>query len=195
MKVHHTGHHQAYTDNLNKALVALKAEAPELAALPLAELLQRLPEAPEKLRGALRNSGGGYVNHAAFFVQWMAPPGAPGVGPAPPAGPLADAIAASFGSLDKFKEDFSAAAATVFGSGWAWLVVDKTGGAPALKVVATPNQDTPAMEAGKVPILGLDVWEHAYYLTYQNKRAAYIAAFWQVLNWPAVEKMYADALA
>jgi Fe-Mn family superoxide dismutase len=179
MKVHHTGHHQAYTDNLNKALAALATEAPALAALPLAELLQRLPEAPEKLRGALRNSGGGYVNHAAFFVQWMAPAGA-GVGGAPPAGALADAIVASFGSVDKFKEDFSAAAATVFGSGWAWLVYDKAAG--ALKVAATSNQDTPAMVAGTVPILGLDVWEHAYYLKYQNKRAAYISAWWNVVN-------------
>ena len=182
MKVHHTGHHQAYTDNLNKALVSLKEADPALAALPLAELLKALPRAPEKLRGALRNSGGGYVNHALFFCQWMAPPGAPGVGPTPPAGALADALAASFGSVDKFKEDFSAAAATVFGSGWAWLIVDTTGGAPALKVVATANQDTPAMEAGKVPILGLDVWEHAYYLQYKNKRAAYIAAFWNVVK-------------
>ena len=185
MKVHHTGHHQAYTDNLNKALVTLKEISPELAAKPLAALLQDLPSIPEKVRGALRNSGGGYVNHALFFCTWMGPPGSPGVGPAPPAGPLADAIAASFGSLEKFKEDFSTAAATVFGSGWAWLVVDKTSGTPTLKVAASPNQDTPAMEAAsvKTPILGLDVWEHAYYLKYQNKRAAYIAAFWNVVNW------------
>ena len=162
MKVHHTGHHQAYTDNLNKALVALKDLAPELAAKPLGELLQALPACPEKVRGALRNAGGGYVNHLQFFTLWMAPPGLPGVGPAPPAGALADAIGATFGSLDKFKEDFSAAAAAVFGSGWAWLIVDKTGGAPVLRVVPTINQETPAMEAGKVPILGLDVWEHAY---------------------------------
>ena len=190
MKVHHTGHHQAYTDNLNKALVSLKAEAPALAALPLSALLQRIPEAPEKLRGPLRNSGGGFVNHAAFFTQWMAPPGGAGVGPAPPPGPLADAITSTFGSLDKFKEDFSAAAATVFGSGWAWLIVDKTAGG-ALRVVSTPNQDTPAMEAGKFPILGLDVWEHAYYLKHQNRRAEYIESWWKVVNWEEVAKKFA----
>ena len=179
MKVHHTGHHQAYTDNLNKALATLKTLSPELAAKPLAALLQDLPSVPDAVRGALRNSGGGYVNHLWFFTLWMAPPGQEGVGPVPPSGPLADAIVAQFGSVDKFKEDFSAAAATVFGSGWAWLIVDKTGPTPVLKVMSSPNQDSPAMEAGnvKVPILGLDVWEHAYYLKYMNKRAAYIAAF------------------
>ena len=196
VKVHHTGHHQTYTTNLNLALEKLKAAAPELAALPLAALLQRLVEVPAALKGPLRNSGGGCVNHDLFFTQWMAPPGAPGVGPSPPEGSaLAAAIASSFGSVDKLKEDFSAAAATVFGSGWAWLVVDRTGAAPVLKVAATPNQDTPAMTPGTVPILGLDVWEHAYYLKYQNKRAAYISAWWNVVNWPAVEKMYAEAIA
>ena len=187
MKVHHTGHHQAYVNGLNGALATLKEASPELAALPLDALLKRISEvcgarlgacacalathahacppplqAPEKLRGPLRNHGGGFVNHKQFFTLWMAPPGGAGVGPAPPAGPLADALASTFGTLDKFKEDFSAAATTVFGSGWAWLIVDKTSGAPVLRVVATPNQDTPAMEAGKHPILGLDVWEHAY---------------------------------
>ena len=177
MRVHHTGHHQTYTTNLNAALDKLKAAAPEQAALPLATLLQRLDAVPAALKGPLRNSGGGFVNHALFFTQWMAPPGAAGVGAAPPAdAAVTAAIVATFGSVEKMKEDFSAAATTVFGSGWAWLVVDRTSGAPVLKVAATPNQDTPAMTEGCTPILGLDVWEHAYYLKYQNKRAAYIAA-------------------
>jgi Fe-Mn family superoxide dismutase len=139
----------------------------------------------------LKNHGGGFVNHKHFFCAWMAPPVA---GAAPPA-ELAAAIDQAFGSLDKFKEDFSAAAAKVFGSGWAWLVVDRTGAAPALKVMATSNQDTPAMTAGLVPILGLDVWEHAYYLKYQNKRAAYISAWWHVVNWPEVARQFAAARA
>ena len=194
MKIHHTGHHQTYTTNLNAALEKLKVEAPALAALPLAELLRSLDSMPPALKGPLRNSGGGYVNHALFFCQWMAPPGAPGVGPNPPAdSPLTAAITSTFESVDKMKEAFSNAAATVFGSGWAWLVVDKTSGTPVLKVVATPNQDTPEMEAGKTVILGLDVWEHAYYLKFQNKRAAYISAWWNVVNWNEVEKMYAEA--
>jgi len=177
MKVHHTGHHQTYTTNLNAALVKLQAEAPELAALPLGTLLTKLDSVPAALKGPLRNSGGGYVNHLLFFTKWMAPPTAAGVGPTPPEGsPLTAAIVSTFGSVDKMKEDFTAAATTVFGSGWAWLVVDKSSGAPVLKVAATPNQDTPAMTPGHVPILGLDVWEHAYYLKFQNKRAAYITA-------------------
>ena len=191
MKVHHTGHHQAYTDNLNKGLEALRAAAPELAALPLDALLLRIADAPEAVRPVLKNHGGGYVNHKLFFCNWMAPPVA---GAAPPA-PLAAAIDAAFGSLDKFKEDFSAQAAKVFGSGWAWLVVDRTGAAPVLRVMATSNQDTPAMTAGLTPILGLDVWEHAYYLKYQNKRAAYIAAWWNVVNWPEVNRMFQAASA
>jgi Fe-Mn family superoxide dismutase len=164
MKVHHTGHHQAYTDKLNAGYEALAKEAPALAALPVDELLTRLAEVPEKIRPVIRNHGGGYVNHKLFFVDFMAPPPA---GDNKPTGAVAAAIDASFGSFDKMKEDFSAAAATVFGSGWAWLVVEPATG--ALKVAATPNQDTPAME-GKAVILGLDVWEHAYYLKYQSKR-------------------------
>jgi superoxide dismutase, Fe-Mn family len=190
MKVHHTGHHQAYTDKLNAAVEGLRAAAPELAALPLGTLLTRLADVPEKLRGPIRNNGGGFVNHKLFFCSWMAP----GAGGAP-TGELAAAIDASFGSLDKFKEDFSNAAATVFGSGWAWLVVDRTTAPPTLRVAATPNQDTPAMTPGVVPILGLDVWEHAYYLKYQNKRAAYISAWWNVVNWPEVGRMYSAAMA
>ena len=177
MKVHHTGHHQTYTTNLNAALEKLKAAEPSLASLPLATLLQRIDSLPPALKGPIRNSGGGFVNHELFFCHWMAPPGSPGVGPEPPTdSPLTAAIVSTFGSIEKMKEDFSAAATTVFGSGWAWLVVDTSSGVPVLKVAATPNQDTPAMTPGQTPILGLDVWEHAYYLKFQNKRAAYIAA-------------------
>ncbi len=148
-----------------------------------------LLQVPEKVRGVIRNSGGGYVNHNYFVTAWMAP----NAGGAP-TGAVAEAITNTFGSVEKMKEDFSNAAATVFGSGWAWLVVDKTSGTPVLKVAATPNQDTPAMEHGKFPILGLDVWEHAYYLKYQNKRVAYINAWWNVVNWEAVNKLYEEAL-
>jgi superoxide dismutase len=148
--VHHQGHHQGYTDKLNQGIDALKGLAPELAALPLDELLTALDKVPEKVRGTIRNSGGGYVNHADFWY-WMAPNAG---GPA--GGEVGAAIDRTFGSFDRFKEDFSAAAATVFGSGWAWLIVDYTGGrGPELRVVPTSNQDTPAMEAGKYPILGL----------------------------------------
>lgn len=188
---------QGYTDKLNQGIEQLKALNPELAALPLDKLLQRLPEVPDKVRGTIRNSGGGYVNHK-WFWSWMAPAaasGGAGAGGAVPTGELAAAIDAQFGSFAKFQEEFSAAAATVFGSGWAWLVVDKTSGTPVLKVAATANQDSPAMEAGKFPVLGLDVWEHAYYLKYQNKRAAYISAWWNVVNWEQVSKQYTEALS
>ncbi len=144
------------------------------------------------MRGTIRNSGGGFVNHKWFFCNWMAPPTATSTAIS---APLAAAIDSSFGSMDKFKEEFSAAAATVFGSGWAWLVLDKTVTPHVLKVAATANQDTPAMEVGKVPILGLDVWEHAYYLKYQNKRAAYISAWWNVVNWEQVSKTYQSEMA
>jgi Fe-Mn family superoxide dismutase len=193
MKVHHTGHHQVYTDKLNGGIEALRKEGAAgaaLAALPLDELLQRLAEIPEKIRPVIRNHGGGYVNHKLFFCDFMAPPGQ---GDNKPTGSLAAAIDASFGSFDKMKEDFSNSAATVFGSGWAWLVVDTAAG-NALKVAATSNQDTPAMQAATVPILGLDVWEHAYYLKYQNKRVAYINAWWSVVNWSAVTAKYEKAV-
>jgi Fe-Mn family superoxide dismutase len=183
-------------DNLNKGIDALKAtgEAGQaLAALPLDALLQRLADAPESVRPVLKNHGGGFVNHRLFFCAWMAPPAAGGGGALP--AELAAAIDAAFGSLDKFKEDFSAAAAKVFGSGWAWLVVDRTGAAPALRVMATSNQDTPAMTPGLTPILGLDVWEHAYYLKYQNKRAAYISAWWNVRHRARARKAKAWAFA
>ena len=180
MKVHHSGHHQAYTDKLNGGLAELAVSAPALAALPLATLLTKLPEVPEKQRGVIRNHGGGYVNHDLFWNVMCAPSesGAPTAG-------LAAAINAEWGSLDKFKEAFAAVAVGVFGSGWAWLVAE--GG--KLRITATSNQDTPAMD-GKTPILGLDVWEHAYYLKYQNKRAAYVGAWWNVVNWAEVSRRF-----
>ena len=189
MKVHHTGHHQAYTDKLNAAWETLKTVDPTTAALPLAEVLQKLPTLPSNLQGPIRNNGGGFVNHKNFFVDWMAP----NAGGAP-TGDLATAINTTFGSFDGFKQQFSDAAALVFCSGWAWLVVDKTGASPILRVAATPNQDTPASTPKVYPILGLDVWEHAYYLKYQNKRLAYINAWWNVVNWPRVNEMYNEAL-
>ena len=190
MKVHHGGHHQAYTDKLNGALATLASAQPALAALPLEVLLQRLEEVTDVgTRKALRNNAGGYVNHAHFW-KWMAPAGA-GVGGAP-TGALGEAIVKDFGSVEAFKEAFSNAAATVFGSGWAWLVLDAASG--KLEVAATPNQDNPAFAAGKHILLGLDVWEHAYYLRYQNKRLAYIGAWWHVVNWNYVAELHANAL-
>jgi Fe-Mn family superoxide dismutase len=179
----------AYTDKLNAALTTLTGAQPALAALPLEALLQRLEEVADAgTRKALRNNAGGYVNHAHFW-KWMAPPGAGGGGA--PTGELADAIAASFGDVEKFKEAFGGAAALVFGSGWAWLVYDAASG--KVEVASTPNQDNPAFAPGKHLLLGLDVWEHAYYLKYQNKRLAYIAAWWQVVNWPYVSELFAAA--
>lgn len=189
MTVHHSGHHQAYTDKLNAAMTALQAVDPVMAALPLTEILQKLPQLPANLQGPIRNNGGGYVNHTSFFVDWMAPNAGGN-----PTGDLATAIDTHFGSLATFKTQFSDAAATVFGSGWAWLVVDKTVQPPILRVTATSNQDTPLSTVGVIPILGLDVWEHAYYLKYQNKRVAYINAWWNVVNWNKVGQLYTQAL-
>lgn len=181
MEIHHGKHHQAYINNVNKALEGHDA----LAALPIDDLMRRLSEVPEAIRGAVRNNGGGHANHALFWTVI-----GPGCGGAP-AGDLAAAISATFGSFDAFKEKFAAAGATRFGSGWAWLSVDKSG---ALVVESTANQDTPLSE-GRTPILGLDVWEHAYYLHYQNRRPDYIAAFWNVVNWAEVARRYAAAKA
>lgn len=172
MTVHHDGHHVAYTNNLNNALEG----HPDLQSKSAEELLANLSSVPENIRATVRNNGGGHVNHSLFWTI-MSPQGG-GV----PTGKLADAINQTFGSFDKFKEEFAKAAATRFGSGWAWLVVDKSG---KLAVVSTANQDNPLSD-GQTPIFGLDVWEHAYYLKYQNKRADYIGAFWHVVNWPQV---------
>jgi superoxide dismutase, Fe-Mn family len=171
MQIHHGKHHQAYVTNLNAAL----DKHPALHAHSLDALLRDLAGVPEDIRTAVRNNGGGHWNHT-FFWNLMAP----NAGGAP-TGALGEAITASFGSFDAFKEKFAAAGMGRFGSGWAWLV--DTGS--SLEIMSTPNQDNPLME-GKKAILGVDVWEHAYYLKYQNRRADYLAAFWNVVNWSAV---------
>lgn len=178
MEIHHTKHHQAYINNVNKALEA----HPELAAKTVEDLVRGLADVPESIRGVVRNNGGGHANHALFWT--ILGPGCGGT----PSGALAEAIAATFGSFENFQTQFNQAAATRFGSGWAWLSVDKG----KLVVESTPNQDSPLSE-GRTPILGLDVWEHAYYLHYQNRRPDYIAAFWNVVNWNAVSDRFAAA--
>lgn len=176
MEIHHGKHHQAYVTNLNKALES----APELAGKSLEELLaNNLAIVPESIKTAVRNNGGGHWNHS-FFWEILGP----NAGGAP-TGNVAKAIDAAFGSFDAFKEKFSAAAAGRFGSGWAWLVKSGNG----VEITSTPNQDNPVFE-GKTPVLGLDVWEHAYYLKYQNRRPEYISAFWNVVNWAEVEKRF-----
>ncbi len=176
MRLHHDKHHVAYVARLNEALVA----APELAGRPIEQLLSELDRAPEPIRAALRNQGGGHLNHTLFWTS-MRPVGvAAATGPA---GILAASIAADFGSQATLVERFSAAATGVFGSGWAWLVAGPDG---RLAVESTANQDSP-LSAGRIPLLGLDVWEHAYYLKYQNRRADYLKAWWNVVDWPAVE--------
>lgn len=181
MEIHHGRHHQTYVTNLNAAL----ADLPELAALPLEALLARIDSLPAQVQGAVRNHGGGHANHSLFW-QVMCPRGG-----GEPDGELAAAIERELGGLDAFRQAFTQAALSRFGSGWAWLVVDQSG---KLRVVSSANQDSPLME-GLVPILGLDVWEHAYYLKYQNKRPDYIAAFYNVIDWPEVARRYQDALA
>ena len=181
MEIHHSRHHQTYITNLNAAL----AELPELAALPVDELLARFDSLPVSVQGAVRNHGGGHANHSLFW-QVMSPQGG-----GEPGGELAEAIERDLGGLEAFKQAFTQAALSRFGSGWAWLVVDQSG---KLQVVSSANQDSPLME-GLVPILGLDVWEHAYYLKYQNKRPDYIAAFYKVIDWAEVARRYRQALA
>jgi Fe-Mn family superoxide dismutase len=181
MEIHYTKHHQAYITNANKAL----ADHPELHSLTAEAILGNLEGVPESIRTVLRNNVGGHVNHS-FFWQIISPtPAAEAKSP----GRLQAAIAASFGSADAFKTQFTAAAMKQFGSGWAWLSV-KDG---KLAVHATPNQDSP-LSTGAAPVIGLDVWEHAYYLKHQNVRADYVAAFWHVLNWQQAEANYAAAL-
>jgi len=179
MMIHHDRHHNTYVTNLNKALEG----HPELESKSVEELIANLDAVPESIRTAVRNNGGGHANHSLFW-QVIGPNGG-----GEPSGKLAEAINAEFGSFEKFKETFSAAAAGRFGSGWAWLSLDNG----KLVVHSTPNQDSPIME-GKTPLLGLDVWEHAYYLKYQNKRPDYIAAFWNVVNWAEVQKRYEEAV-
>ncbi|HDR4420414.1 TPA: superoxide dismutase [Mn] [Bacillus cereus] len=178
MNIHHTKHHNTYITNLN---AALEGHA-ELADKSVEELVANLNEVPEAIRTAVRNNGGGHANHA-FFWTILSPNGG-----GQPVGELAAAIEAKFGSFDAFKEEFAKAGATRFGSGWAWLVVNNG----ELEVTSTPNQDSPLTE-GKTPVVGLDVWEHAYYLNYQNRRPDYIGAFWNVVDWNAAEKRYQEA--
>jgi Fe-Mn family superoxide dismutase len=176
MEIHHGKHHAAYVNNLNAAL----EKAPELQGKSIDDLLKNLNAVPEAIRTAVRNNGGGHWNHTMFW-QVMAP----NAGGAP-TGKLADAISAAYGDLEKFKEQFNAAGAGRFGSGWVWLVNDGS----KLAIVSTPNQDNPLMDGKPAPLLGLDVWEHAYYLKYQNRRPDYMKAWWNVVNWPEVAKRF-----
>jgi Fe-Mn family superoxide dismutase len=179
MRVHHDGHHATYVKNLNAALEGQH----QLAAVSVEDLLRTIDQVPDSIRTAVRNNGGGHANHTLFW-SIMKPNGG-----GQPTGALADALQSAFGSFDQFKDAFTRAAAGHFGSGWAWLVVDRDG---KLAVLTTPNQDSPYMN-GQTPVLGLDVWEHAYYLKYQNRRAEYIAAWWNVVNWDEVGKRLAAA--
>jgi len=178
MEIHHTKHHQGYVNKLNAAL----EQYPDLTEHPLDELLQSLDVVPEESRRAVRNNGGGHYNHSLFW-NMMKPKGG-----GEPGGDLLDAIKKDFGDFTAFKEEFGNAAGSVFGSGWAWLIVDVDG---TLKVTSTPNQDSPVMDELK-PIIGLDVWEHAYYLKHQNKRPDYIDAWWNVINWEYIEQLYKE---
>ncbi len=178
MNIHHGKHHNTYVTNLNNAL----AGHDDLASKSIEELISNLDAIPEDIRTAVRNNGGGHANHSLFWTLLSSNGGGE------PSGELAEAINSKFGSFDAFKEEFAKAGATRFGSGWAWLIVDNG----SLAVTSTPNQDSPLME-GKTPILGLDVWEHAYYLNYQNRRPDYINAFWNVVNWDEVAKLYSAA--
>jgi len=173
MEIHHGKHHNAYVTNLNKALES----APDLASLSAEELCKSLAKVPDAIKGPVRNNGGGHWNHSMFWT-WMAP----GKGGAPK-GKLGDAINAAFGSFDKFKEEFEKGGVGRFGSGWVWLIAD----AGKVSIMSTPNQDNPLME-GKHPVFGVDVWEHAYYLKYQNRRPDYLKAWWNVANWDEIGK-------
>ena len=176
MEIHHSKHHAGYVNKVNAALEGF----PDLIAKPIEELLQDLNNIPEEIRTAVRNTGGGHANHKLFWENM-----APGASDKP-IGSLADAIDKNFGEFGAFKEQFSSTAAGHFGSGWAWLVLDGSGG---LKVLSTANQDTP-LSKGLKPILTLDVWEHAYYLNYQNRRPDFITAWWNVVNWDQVTQLY-----
>lgn len=173
MELHHDKHHQAYVDKLNAALEGYD----DLASLSVEDLLRRYNELPAEIQGAVRNHGGGHYNHSLFW-KVLSPNGG-----GDPTGPLAEALVQKFGSIDAFKEQFNTAAAGLFGSGWVWLT-------PDLEIVSSPNQDNPLTEGGAEPLMGLDVWEHAYYLDYKNKRADYIAAWWNVVDWAFVSDRY-----
>ncbi|ART77292.1 superoxide dismutase [Sutcliffiella horikoshii] len=178
MNIHHTKHHNTYVTGIN---AALEGQA-ELQGKSVEELISNMDAVPENIKTAVRNHGGGHANHSLFW-NILTPGGATS-----PNGELADALTSKFGSFENFKDEFAKAAATRFGSGWAWLVVNNG----ELEITSTPNQDSPLME-GKTPVLGLDVWEHAYYLNYQNRRPDYINAFFNVINWDVVGKLYNEA--
>ena len=187
MEIHHSKHHQAYVNNLNAAVKDTPHDG-----VPVEQLIARIDELPEAIRVAVRNNGGGHANHSLFWAV-MAPPAQGGGGT--PQGALAQAIDRDLGGFDAFKDAFTKAALTCFGSGWAWLVVGSDG---RLAVESSGNQDSPLMQgigSGATPILGLDVWEHAYYLRYQNRRPEYIAAFYNVVNWAEVARRHAAARA
>ncbi len=173
MRLHHTKHHQAYVDKLNAAV----AQVPELAGRNIIELMKNLDQAPESVRTAIRNQGGGHYNHSLFWTI-MRPDSTEG-----PAGKLQEDIAAKYGSFDEFVAQFNQKALALFGSGWVWFT-------PDLEILAQPNQDNPLMQGGEEPLMGLDVWEHAYYLDYKNKRDDYIQNWWKIVNWPVVEARY-----
>lgn len=173
MELHHSKHHQTYVDKLNAAL----DQAPDLKDRPLDTLLSQLDNLPESVRVAIRNQGGGHYNHSLFW-QWMSPSGG-----GEPTGELAQEITAKYGSFQAFVDEFTTKSLAVFGSGWAWLQ-------PDLEIITTPNQDTPIMLGKEAPLLGLDVWEHAYYLDYKNKRDDYVKAWWNVVNWDFVAERY-----
>lgn len=182
MEIHHDRHHQAYVDNLNKAI----ADLPDLHTMSADELIQSLDQVPEEKQMAVRNNAGGHVNHTLFW-ELMTPDGG-----GEPSGAIADAIAADFGDLAALQEAVTTAGLGRFGSGWAWLVVGEDG---KLAVTSTPNQDNPVMDGGSAPVLGVDVWEHAYYLKYQNKRKDYLTAWWNTVNWETVNARYEQALS
>ena len=179
MEIHHNRHHQTYVTNLNKALTSA---APGLLDKPMEDILRHVEKVPERIRQAVINNGGGHANHTLFW-EIMGPKGG-----GKPSGALGKAIDSAFGSFDKFQNELSQAAINRFGSGWGWLVLDKG----KLSVISTANQDSPLMK-GQTPILGVDVWEHAYYLKYQNRRADYVKAWWNVINWDAVSERYGKA--
>jgi Fe-Mn family superoxide dismutase len=180
MEIHHDKHHGTYVTNLNAAL-----QGHPFADLPVEEVLRRISEVPEGVRTAVRNNGGGHANHSMFW-RIMKPNGG-----GQPGGELAKAIEQTFGSFEEFKNRFNDTGLKRFGSGWVWLVLDSAG---KLEVISTPNQDSPFMD-GLYPVMGNDVWEHAYYLKYQNRRADYLNAWWNVVNWEEIERRYAEGLA
>ncbi len=180
MRIHHDKHHQAYVNNLNAAL----EKHPDLFNLSLEELLAKLDQVPDDIRTAVRNHGGGTLNHNLFWNIMS------GNGGGKPTGELLAALESTFGSFEDFKDRFTKAAATHFGSGWAWLAVDSSGN---LEVFSLPNQDSP-LSSGKVPLLTIDIWEHAYYLKYQNLRASYIDAWWNVVDWSEISRLYKNAV-